>query len=223
MPTRQPAPPASQMALPQWVSQHKLPLLGAAVGLFLMVAGIWQAVGQYRQDSKVEIVSQPETSEQGETNDEIVVDVGGAVQEPGVYSFSGTPRINDALVSAGGLSADADRVWVARFINRAAKLEDGMKLYLPFQGESDSDSKSLVTQTTGNVAGISQTGTIGSTTGININNASVSQLDTLWGIGEVRAQQIVDNRPYSNIEELMTKAGIPKNVFGRIKDKVSLN
>jgi DNA uptake protein ComE-like DNA-binding protein len=44
----------------------------------------------------------------------------------------------------------------------------------------------------------------------------------LWGIGEVRAQQIVNNRPYTSLEELMTKAGIPKNVYEANAGKIQL-
>ena len=55
---------------------------------------------------------------------------------------------------------------------------------------------------------------------VNVNTASAQELDALWGIGEKRSAAIISNRSYSSTEELMTKAGIPKNVFERIKDEV---
>lgn len=57
---------------------------------------------------------------------------------------------------------------------------------------------------------------------ININTASASELDTLWGIGEVRAKDIIDNRSYSSIDELLTKKVIPSNVFEKIKDEITV-
>jgi competence protein ComEA len=178
----------------------------------------WQAVAQSKEDSVVEIVSEDVESN---VTDKIVVDVSGAVEKAGVYEFSATSRINDALVLAGGLSASADRNWVSRFINLASKLEDGMKIYIPFAGEQVTNQTTPIGDN--NVAGVSSTNIAGSTNGIGINSASISQLDTLWGIGEVRANQIISNRPYSSLEQLMTKAGIPKNVFERIKDQISLH
>jgi len=57
---------------------------------------------------------------------------------------------------------------------------------------------------------------------ININTASASELDSLWGIGESRADSIIANRPYGNVDELESKAGVPSNVMERIKDQVSV-
>jgi competence protein ComEA len=57
---------------------------------------------------------------------------------------------------------------------------------------------------------------------VNINSASASELDSLWGIGEKRAAEIVDNRPYSSIEELLTRKIIPSNVYEKIEDEISV-
>jgi len=123
------------------------------------------------------------------------------------------------LIRAGGLSAAADREWVSKNINLAQKLQDGAKIYIPTQKEVGRfGGLGLSTSAGGEVAGVS-----GSVVGkININTASQAQLESLWGIGEKRAADIIANRPYQSIDELVTKAKIPKSVVEKIKDKITI-
>ena len=93
------------------------------IGGGILIYGLWGVVGG--EQATVEIVkNEPQTGE-------IVVDVAGAVEKPGVYTLPSGSRIGEALVVAGGLSAQADREWVARTVNLAAELEDGAKIYIP--------------------------------------------------------------------------------------------
>lgn len=171
------------------------------IGLTLMGVGILSFFSS-QEKVAVEILPAEEEEEEGT----IWVDIEGAVEKPGIYELEGGSRVNDVLIKAGGLSGAADRDWVEKNVNLAQKLSDGVKIYIPRSGESK----------TGSVAGEGLTGKI------NINTASVSELDTLWGIGPARAGEIVANRPYAAVEELETKAKIPSNVYERIKDEVSL-
>lgn len=175
-----------------------LGLLFVGIALFLFRAG-------FLGETEVEIV---DSTESGQTQSQAVVEISGSVLKPGVYKVSSTSRIDDILVMAGGLSADADREWVERNLNRAAKVSDGGKIYIPSEGE---------------VKGATGSKGIMSTAGfININTASSSELESLWGIGPARAESIMDNRPYGSVEELLTKKVVPKNVFEKIKDKVAI-
>jgi competence protein ComEA len=177
-------------------------LLGV-VGGGILIFGLWKMI--YVEDIKVEVVK---GEEQGSELKEAVVDIAGAVEKPGLYKLPAESRIGDALVVAQGLAANADREWVAKNINLAEIIKDGGKVYIPRQSEkaeSQVDGKGVIT------AGK-----------ININTASISELDTLSGIGEVRAKAIFDNRPYTQIEELMSKAKIPASVYEKIKDSVTL-
>ena len=140
------------------------------------------------------------------------VDVSGAVEKPGVYELGKGSRIKDALVMAGGLSEDADREYLEKIINMAEEVEDGQKIYIPRQGKGTGDGDRVLGSTSDKVG----TGTI------DINTASASELDTLWGVGPVRAQAIIDNRPFSKVEELLEKGVLPENVYEEIKDKVSV-
>jgi len=137
----------------------------------------------------------------------ILIDIGGAVEKPGIYEFSSEARVNDALVAAGGLSGEADRDWVSQNLNLAGKLTDGVKIYIPFQDETDTnkDSPSLRKGES-----------------LNLNTASLAELDTLWGIGPATGQKIIDSRPYAKIEELLEKKIVKSNVYEAIKDKITV-
>lgn len=139
---------------------------------------------------------------QGSSSGKIVVHVDGAVKTPGVYELNTDSRVNDLVALAGGLSDDANSAQ----INLAAKLSDGQKVYLPKIGESAS---------AGIVAGESASGLV------NVNSASEAQLDALPGVGPVTAGKIIDGRPYSSIEELLSKKAVGSATFGKIKDLVT--
>lgn len=142
---------------------------------------------------------------------EILVDVEGAVASPGVYHVASNSRVKDALIVAGGLSNNADREWVAKNLNLAAKIIDAGKLYVPFIGENARSS-----------SGYSSSVNPGSSVLININTASEKELDSLSGVGLVTAGKIVEGRPYQAIDELVSKKIIPSKVFEKIKEKISV-
>ena len=138
----------------------------------------------------------------------ITADIEGEVIKPGVYQLKEDSRIDDLLVVAGGLAANADRVWVEQNLNRAGKLSDGAKIYIPSKSELTVNSEQLKVNNTNNK--------------INANTASVAELDKLPGIGAVRAQAIIDNRPYGTTEEVKSKAKIPSNIWEQIKEKITV-
>ena len=57
---------------------------------------------------------------------------------------------------------------------------------------------------------------------VNINTASLSELDELWGVGESRAKTIIEKRPYGSLEELKSKAGIPESVLEENRRMISV-
>ncbi|MBP9702472.1 helix-hairpin-helix domain-containing protein [Candidatus Woesebacteria bacterium] len=194
----------------EWVRKWGVTLLLGVLGLGLVVYGVWDQVKP--REVRVEIIKVKGESEKVKVGGEIVVDVAGSVEKPGVYKLPSNSRIGDALVVAGGLSASADRAWITVNLNLAQKLEDGEKVYIPGKSEN-SDNR-----TTQNI-GVSETQ---KNQKININTASVSELDRLEGIGPSRAQAIVDNRPYSKTEELVSKARIPQSVYDKISSSISV-
>jgi len=191
------------------------------VGIFLVVVGVISvvAISSKIGGEGVEIVEIEDEEDSGE----IFVDVSGAVEEPGMYELEGKARINDALVKAGGLSEDADRDWFEKNINLAAKLTDGMKIYIPVRNETSGNSKfqAPVSQQTGSQQAGEVIG-VNVEDKVNVNTASSAELDKLWGIGPATAEKVIAGRPYGSIEELLTKKVLKSNVYERNKDKLSV-
>ena len=191
------------------------------VGIFLVVVGVISvvAISSKIGGDGVEIVEIEDEEDSGE----IFVDVSGAVEEPGMYKLEAKARINDALVKAGGLSEKADRDWFEKNINLAAKLTDGMKIYIPARDEISGStnfqapsSKQTSSKQVGEVAGVE----IGDK--VNVNTASSAELDKLWGIGPATAEKVISGRPYGSVEELLTKKVLKSNVYERNKDKLAV-
>lgn len=189
--------------LPSLVRENALILVLFAAGLVFLVIGLIQFATPAKPPLTVTTVPQVKASHDSR---QILVDVSGAVQAPGVYRLAESARIEDALAKAGGLRQDADISFVSQSINRAAKLVDGQKIYIPPKGSQQSNS---------------QTGSSQSSM-VNINSATLTDLDKLPGVGQVTAQKIVDQRPYSTTEELKTKKVVSESVFDKIKDRVSV-
>lgn len=148
----------------------------------------------------------------------IFVDIAGAVVRPGVYEVSSDARVQDVLTQAGGLAENADKQGIAKTVNLAAKLTDGMKLYFPFIGESASvmgAASSIGSE------GLGESGKLGGV--INLNSASQSELESLPGVGAVTAGKIIKGRPYASVEELKSKKVVGNAVYEKIKDEVTVN
>ena len=185
----------------EWVGFYKIPLIFGLIGIFLLGGAVilWQST---RKAAKITFTQ--EATESGR----IKVDIEGAIVNPGVYQLLSGSRIQDLLIAAGGLAAEADRDLISKNLNLAAKLTDGGKVYIPAVGEQRAEEGVLGYQDIASK--------------VNINNASASELDGLPGIGPVTAQKIIDNRPYQETEELLTRKIVGKATFEKIKDKISI-
>lgn len=197
------------MNLEKLLERYKIQIGIGLVGLVLLGLGTWLILLNKNESPKIEIISQDKANT-------IWVDLEGAVEKPGVYELPDSSRLNDLLIKAGGLSIEADRDWVAKNLNLADKLADGEKLYLPSISEI-SHFGGLGLTTSGQVAGTSAK----VASSININTASPTQLDILWGIGAKRAQDIITGRPYQKIEDLVSRKIITQNIYDRIKDQIT--
>ena len=199
------------------LTKYRYPVLILLAGLILLVAGIFVfRSGLNFSGSKVEILNDISG---GDTEKNITVEISGEVIRSGVYKLPDGSRIEDLLVAAGGFSGTADRVWVEKYLNRAAKVTDGQKVYIPKINEhTDSSSANM---TLGDQT-ISPSFSSDSNIKININSASLTQLDSLPGIGQVYGQNIIDHRPYSDASELLSKGVLKKSLYEKIKDMVSV-
>ena len=200
--------------------QNKLPFVLLGLGILLVIIGLLIGKVINISSDKVEALQTPgvESMSTSRSVDTILVDVSGEVINPGVYKLPTDARTEDALIASGGLSSNADRNYVSKFLNKAAKLIDGQKIFIPSIQQSNTTSATTIDQKT-NVA---QSNIEPDNGLVNINTSSSEALDTLPGIGQTYAQKIVDNRPYSHTEELVSKKVLGQSLYNKIKDKITI-
>lgn len=196
--------------------KFRYPLLILLTGLILTGFGIFFVrSGINLANTQIEVL---DGTTEGQGTSLLTAEIAGAVISPGVYKLSSGARINDLIISGGGLSASADRVWVEKYLNRAAGVTDGQKIYIPYEGEQ---SKVVSAKVGGGDQTISSNFSSDSNDLININSASLNDLDALPGISRIYGQSIIDHRPYSNNLELVSKGVLGKSVYEKIKDLIS--
>lgn len=147
------------------------------------------------------------------------MEIAGEVLTPGVYKLQAGSWVEDLLIISGGFTVDADRSWTDKYLNRAAKLTDGQKVFIPNINEH---SDILSAKKSGGDQTISSTFSSDSNTLININTASLGELDSLPGIGPVYGQSIIEHRPYSTLDELVSSGAIKQSLYDKIKDKITI-
>ncbi|MDO8618927.1 MAG: SLBB domain-containing protein [Candidatus Daviesbacteria bacterium] len=193
------------MGNPELLEKFKIPIALSLVGIVLIIGGIISssATSKPKQFPAQSVVDSQNLDKK------ISVDVSGAVNQPGVYQFKDGTIVEEAILAAGGFTEEANTKFISKYLNMAKKISDGMKLYVPFIGEKDTD-----------VAVSEVAGT--STKVININTATQAELvDGLAGVGPVTADKIIKGRPYQKIEDLLDKKIVYKAVFDKIKDQIS--
>lgn len=153
----------------------------------------------------------------------VCVYVCGQVKHPGVYRLDADSRICDAITAAGGLTKKAAQTAV----NQAEKLEDGQQIYIPSQKELSSGSGKEASNPGGAGSSI-QTGESGASSSgkVNINMAGKEELMTLSGIGEARAQAILQYREsngrFQTKEQLKEVEGIKDGIYGKLEDQIEI-
>lgn len=154
--------------------------------------------------------SREPAEEQGEEDESlsVFVYVCGAVQKPGVYELPAGSRVYEALEAAGGLTEEADE----KSLNQAELLRDGSQITVYTKEEASSLPASA-----GETAGSGK---------VNLNTAGKELLTTLPGIGDAKADAILqyreENGGFSSIEEIMQIEGIKEKVFEKIRDLIEV-
>jgi competence protein ComEA len=137
-----------------------------------------------------------------------LVHVAGAVRRPGVYRLKPGARIDDAVQRAGGATARAD----LSAVNLAAKVEDGRQVLVPERAPRGAPAATAP----GSAAAPGQP--------INLNTATLEQLDTLNGVGPATAQKILDFREehggFGSVDELAQVPGIGEKRLASLKEQV---
>jgi competence protein ComEA len=179
------------------LSRAQVVVYGAiAVALLLVGARAIRAEGGTEQsfaaDTSGESSSDGGFSLSGQASD-VVVDVAGAVERPGVYRLPAGSRVEDAVRRAGGATAQAE----LEAVNRAARLADGQQVVVPERGPAGTSVGAASSEEEGP---------------ISLGTATVEQLDTIDGIGPVTAQDIVEFRDQhgglASVDQLDQVSGI---------------
>ena len=165
------------------------------------------------------------TTKASETIQIISVYICGEVRRPGIYEAPKGVMLNDIIEEAGGLTDDAS----ANNINFVYQITGNMSIYIPSKAEVEKgfSGGDIIRQegvyVWGSQQGSSSDGVSGTVSIVNINTATVDELKTLPGIGEVTAQTIVDYRkknPFKTIEDIKNVTGIGDSKYNRIKDYI---
>lgn len=216
--------------------------------LSLTGGGIYYNFSKEKKEVKKEILvtkkkketSKNETSklstEEQEKKKEIMVDVKGYVNSPGIYKLSEDNRIIDAITIAGGITKEGD----TSVLNLSKKLKDEMVIivysYDQVANFKQIKEDELVVQTfckegineVENDACIEESEKEEANTSekISINQATKEELMTLEGVGEAKAQSIIayreENGPFEKLEDLLNVSGIGENLFATIKENITL-
>lgn len=155
-------------------------------------------------------VKQEVTKDKAEEN--TVIDIKGAVKHPGVYEMHAGDRVSQAIEKAGGIGEKADETQV----NLAELLQDGTVVYIPSEGEEKPQQ----------AAG----GAVQSSTGkealVNINTATLEDLQNISGVGPSKAEAIIayreENGRFQAIEDITKVSGIGEKSFEKIKSSITV-
>jgi competence protein ComEA len=146
----------------------------------------------------------------------IVVDVQGAVAEPGVRELPAGSRVADAIAAAGGYGTDADLAAASSAINLAQALADGEQIRVPRIGEAQAAaasgpaSSNVPVTTEGGGGGL-----------VDLNTATPEELEALPGIGPVTVQKIVaarEEQPFASLEDAVQRGVINRGQLEDIQD-----
>jgi len=211
----------------------KLDTKTAVWSLVTFILGVAAGVGGVTLNNRVQpapiVIVPPEPTplpEPTATPGPIRVFVSGQVAAPAVYELPPASIVQQALEAAGGFTSAANTA----VVNLAQTLVDGAHVYVPAEGEEAAAPLTVVNQPSTAVEsspGESAAAAAGASGGlININTATLEQLDTLPGVGPAIAQRIIDHRdangPFTAIEAVMDVSGIGESRFEQMKELITV-
>ena len=218
----------------RWIGLSRI--LASAFGVLVMVVGVWWVVRVPPPPPEATIpfatstiaTSRNVSSSVGVMTSalpvvSITVYVSGEVVKPGVYVLLTTARIIDALQAAGGATSAADLV----VVNLAAPLVDAAQIFIPRVGSTPRATLPrphaginlpVVSSNTGSSSADTASGIV------DLNSASISDLDSLPGVGPSTAQAIIDyrvaNGPYASVDDLLNVRGIGPSKLAAMRARV---
>ena len=194
-----------------WSLAVKGAVIGGVLLLLVGVGGLLPKKEEAVEESEAVVTTVlAEKTEENTTLEAVIfVDIKGEVKKPGVYQMKVGDRVKDALDAAGGLTAEAD----SQKVNLAQRVEDQMVIVVPKVGE---EAEAIPAGATSKE--VSKEGKV------NINTATVEELKTLKGVGEKKAEAIIEyrkkNGSFKTKEDLMKVRGIGKKLFESFEERI---
>ena len=193
-----------------WSLAVKGAVVGGAILLLVGVGGLLPKKEEAVEESEAVVTTVlAEKTEESTLEAVIFVDIKGAVKKPGIYQMKVGDRVKDALDAAGGLTEEAD----SQKVNLAKRLEDQMAIVVPKVGEEAEEIPAGATSKEEAKEGK-----------VNINTATVEELKTLKGVGEKKAEAIIEyrkkNGSFQTKEDLMKVRGIGKKLFESFQERI---
>ena len=194
-----------------WSLAIKSAVIGGVLLLLVGVGGLLPKKEEAVEESEAVVTTVlAEKTEESTTLEAVIfVDIKGAVKKPGIYQMKVGDRVKDALDAAGGLTEEAD----SQKVNLAKRLEDQMAIVVPKVGEEAEEIPAGATSKEEAKEGK-----------VNINTATVEELKTLKGVGEKKAEAIIEyrkkNGSFQTKEDLMKVRGIGKKLFESFQERI---
>lgn len=211
----------------------------------LMSINCYQVYLLSREEDNNDIILENEVKEEvvlekkEEVLEKVKVDIKGAIKKPGVYELDSNSIINDVIKLAGGLKTNAS----TKYLNLSKKILDEMVINIYTESEvkkmkepvdvcevkdqdlTNCDDATIIVTNPDSNKEISNSNEVVDNK-VSINDGTKEELMTLSGIGEVKAQAIIDyrnkNGKFSKIEDLMNVSGIGESTYNQIKDNIKL-
>ena len=194
-----------------WSLAVKGAVIAVVLLLLVAVGGLLPKKEEAVEETEVVVTTVlAEKTEESATLEAVVfVDIKGEVKKPGVYQMKAGDRVKDAIDAAGGLTEEAD----SQKVNLAKRLEDQMVIVVPKVGEEAEEIPAGATSKEEAKEGK-----------VNINTATVEELKTLKGVGEKKAEAIIEyrkkNGSFKTKEDLMKVRGIGKKLFESFEERI---
>lgn len=176
--------------------------------------------------SREEANEEPETNANSAPNETWYVDIKGAIKVPQVVPVTPGMRVHDVVEMAGGVTGEADQSQV----NLAQLVTDQMVIYVPKVGEEISPStEALVADSQVTESAVYESSGDGTSDGdlVNINTADTTMLQTLSGIGEKRAADIINYREtnglFETVDDLDQVSGIGEKTMEKLRPLITVN
>jgi competence protein ComEA len=209
------------MRMPEMSRRRALAYVAALLALLALGGRLFlESEGRPEPDSRERSAHHVSLEAESEPARGLVVHVVGAVREPGLYRLAEGSRVHDAVERAGGAKPKA----ALELVNLASPVADGQQIVVPVRADAVAHGAAGAPTAPGAVAAPGASAAVGGR--VQLNSATLEQLDALPGIGPVTAQEILDYRTekgaFSSIDELDAVPGIGPARLEQLRELVDL-